>query len=746
MARGIFQHVVQEEDGDIRASATVTLYEMNGTTPLAASVFAASSGGSPIGNVLTANALGIVEGYIEIAQYVKAEVGGVQTTQAFWPDPGQITTLTQTQTLTNKTLTSPTISNPTLTGNILGGKLFDAGGMVFNVRAHGSSPNAVGMNQQDETDSDAFDATIAAIRAWQSIGMPALGGEGRFAQMYIPAGRYNLIRPFDLDGLVGMTVSGDGRQSTVIGIVLDHDESDAAYWEDKPVISMVGSNFMHLRDFSVDLSNTGASHPIPECGFLMAANADMTAEFPGWPANTANINFIEAVRVSGAFTMAAHINYACPSSVYVECRFDRSKSANTMYPNGLTIDEAALILTRDNEVGCHGGGIFDLLDPASGAGSCSDLTFIRAEIHDGAQIPATPPVTNKCVCSAVWIQEGHDIAFLGGNWLSGATGAEVATGAPSCGYLRLSVGNEGAGTGPRGITIENIHWYVEGNVESPAVGVRLTSNRANDFHALRSDVEFFGDDSTEINHPGPAIIASDVTIRNCQVMLGATGFINGGTAGAGGSTVANFMRWKVENVRLYIQSSGRINDGPMIVFGGSESGLFTDSVIECMGASVTGNGSAYVRGRLVRPGTMTGLTMTHGDFEIRGGGAASLAASGTVYYGEGSANATEASVVPVTVTQSCRIFNLRPRVSAAPDNGGGTQTLTYTLRKATPATGFTFADTALTGTITETSVIGSDTTHFVDLAAGDVLTLKIVAGAGTTTNAWATWSVSAIPI
>jgi hypothetical protein len=764
MARALLQHVVMDADGDVQASKAVTFFEDDGVTPYAASIYDVPSGGVPV-LVHTTTSEGLIRRYVDPADARRAKltVAGAATQSQFDLDPATVTTLTGTQTLTNKTLTSPTITTPTITGGtlaapaltdptvtgtLLGGKLLDKGGNEINVKAFETLSDTVGVNGQGEYDSLALEAAIALAKSL-SVTQYGLFGEGRLTTITLPPGRYNLARPLDLDGLVGIRFVGAGYEATTFGIATSGSGIDSvATWSTQSMISMVGSNFCRLEGFSVTPSN-GVAAPIPECGLLIATNA----AFTNWlgtseSANVSNRLEVFSVRVRGAFSKAAHVSFANVSSIYQSCEFSRDKSLNVTYPNGTTINQACLVLTRDNAIGVTQCGSVSFLSVALGTTSNSDLTFLDCEAHDLCQ---GAPTATSCTCPAVWIEEGYDVTFLGGNWSSSARGASPVDSAPSCGYLRLSMGTSAGGalTGPRNILIENVHWLSEFG-DLPDMGLRLTSNAANDARVLRSRVEHYPtNDTDEINGgTGPAIIASDVVIRNCRINIqedSGAAVINGGRAAVGGSTVANFLRWTIENVNV-MDENVHLNQANMIVFGGSEAGLFTDCKIDFQGMPIIGNGSTWVRGVPRRLGTIAGFTFTHGDAAICGGGATSLAAAATAYYGFGSADATEANVVPVTVPQACTALNLHVRVSAAPDAGGGTQTLTYTLRKASPATGFSFNDTALTGTITETSVVGADTVgaHAVSLAKGDVLTLKIVAGAGTTTNAWATWALSCI--
>lgn len=612
---------------------------------------------------------------------------------------------------------------------VKGGRFYDKGGVIINARAYSADGNPFGVGANGDTDADsiALEAAIADCKT-QRAAQP--GGDGRYGRIHVPAGTWNLARPIDLDGLVGVRFTGDGVQATRFALATGSGSNNASYWKTKSVMSVTGSNFIRLENFSIDPNNTGASGLIPQVGLLVGQDSG----------NTNNANYFDTIRVAGAYIKAAHVNFASPSSVYIRCAFFRNKSTNSndggVYLNGGTISEAVVIFTQGNQAGVSASGSVTFINPLLGTVSMSDITMVDCEINDLCN-----GGSGACTCPALWLDEVYDWRSYGGN-ISGHGSS----------YVRLSGGLTGmTGTGCRNIIFDGVFFYTEGGGTTCSVVFRLTGNNTDDWAGLRNRVEKWtvadsGTHTSDIYE----IMASDVTIRNCQVTVASGGGLIGGgrvdaAAPANAAETPTFIRWHVENVQIK-DDNALVNQANLILFGGNDKGNFRDCSLECHGNGLSGNGSTFVRSTLRRPGTISSTTIDRGDYEIRGGGAASLAASGTVYYGEGSANATETSVVPVTVTQACLIFNLRPRVSTAPDNGGGTQTLTYTLRKATPATGFTFADTALTGTITETSVVGADTTHFVECAAGDVLLLKIVAGAGTTTNTWATWSVSVIPL
>jgi hypothetical protein len=104
------------------------------------------------------------------------------------------------------------------------------------------------------------------------------------------------------------------------------------------------------------------------------------------------------------------------------------------------------------------------------------------------------------------------------------------------------------------------------------------------------------------------------------------------------------------------------------------------------------------------------------------------------YVGVGESNGTENKVAlpsPIAGTLS----QFRVRANNGPDNGGGTQAYTVTLR-------LNNASTALTCLLSEASASCSDTTNSVAIAAGDAIAVQVQeSGTGTPTAISVTWSV-----
>src|SRR4051812_21109942 len=91
MARAIFQTVLERPSGAVDSTRTVVLTNIDGT-PFSGAVYAAASGGSPIGNTLSPNPQGLVEAYADVPGRMQATYDGVTTNAAFWADPGDTQT------------------------------------------------------------------------------------------------------------------------------------------------------------------------------------------------------------------------------------------------------------------------------------------------------------------------------------------------------------------------------------------------------------------------------------------------------------------------------------------------------------------------------------------------------------------------------------------------------------------------------------------------------------------------------
>ena len=143
--RARLQEVVQDTDGDVQTNRAVTVYEIDGVTPIAQTMYTAASGGSIVTAPQT-DSLGRLTLYTPLPQRVKLTVSGVagQYESEFTPDwtatdtphSGRANTLTGPGTTTVLTI------NPT-TGGASGNLGLDVknadGTFVLRTRPHGLS-------------------------------------------------------------------------------------------------------------------------------------------------------------------------------------------------------------------------------------------------------------------------------------------------------------------------------------------------------------------------------------------------------------------------------------------------------------------------------------------------------------------------------------------------------------------------------------------------------------------------------
>lgn len=99
MARAELYFVLQDQEGDAVPGRAITLYETDGTTPLAQTVYDAPSGGSVVTSHVT-NSLGTLRRYVDSPQRVALAVDGVAGTalNAFEPDPTSFASMMTTDT------------------------------------------------------------------------------------------------------------------------------------------------------------------------------------------------------------------------------------------------------------------------------------------------------------------------------------------------------------------------------------------------------------------------------------------------------------------------------------------------------------------------------------------------------------------------------------------------------------------------------------------------------------------------
>lgn len=117
MGRARCRYVVTDAQGNRLSGASVTVYEPNTVTAIAATMYADDSGGGTLANPLTVDANGAVLFYLATPQRVDLKVEKAGYAPLVVPDvdvapaAGEAVTLSETQTLANKTLTQPNIAD-----------------------------------------------------------------------------------------------------------------------------------------------------------------------------------------------------------------------------------------------------------------------------------------------------------------------------------------------------------------------------------------------------------------------------------------------------------------------------------------------------------------------------------------------------------------------------------------------------------------------------------------------------------
>lgn len=87
MARSYFDQIVLSSSGALQRRAPVYVYEADGVTPLAQTMYSAASGGTVLTNPLVSDDQGHVEAYADDPQAIVVKVGAVERTAAFTPIP-----------------------------------------------------------------------------------------------------------------------------------------------------------------------------------------------------------------------------------------------------------------------------------------------------------------------------------------------------------------------------------------------------------------------------------------------------------------------------------------------------------------------------------------------------------------------------------------------------------------------------------------------------------------------------------
>ena len=109
-ARSVLEYQATDPaTGDASGSASVYVFEMDGTTPLGQVMYSSLTGSATLTNPLTADTTGLVRAYVTTRQRCLVRVGsGTFYTAEFRPDPADMA-LVSGQTLTSPTLTGATV-------------------------------------------------------------------------------------------------------------------------------------------------------------------------------------------------------------------------------------------------------------------------------------------------------------------------------------------------------------------------------------------------------------------------------------------------------------------------------------------------------------------------------------------------------------------------------------------------------------------------------------------------------------
>jgi hypothetical protein len=87
MARAYFDHLVLNSTGDIQRRVLVYLYEIDGVTPLAQTLYTADTGGTVLANPLVSDDQGHVEAYADEPQRLVVKTGAISRVGELRPHP-----------------------------------------------------------------------------------------------------------------------------------------------------------------------------------------------------------------------------------------------------------------------------------------------------------------------------------------------------------------------------------------------------------------------------------------------------------------------------------------------------------------------------------------------------------------------------------------------------------------------------------------------------------------------------------
>lgn len=199
MARARLYHVVQDALGNVLANKTVTVFEVDGSTPFANDIFHAVSGGAAQIAHAT-DSQGLLDLYVDEANARRCmlTISGVsgQVMSEFYPDSGEIVTRDKTQTLTNKTLTAPTITSPAFSDPTVTGGTFDTPAITTPTIDGTPLFNLTGNTMDFQEDG------VAVARMWGDSGQ--IGGVAGTWSFRVPI----TIRDDGAGGIHDQTASG----------------------------------------------------------------------------------------------------------------------------------------------------------------------------------------------------------------------------------------------------------------------------------------------------------------------------------------------------------------------------------------------------------------------------------------------------------------------------------------------------------------------------------------------------------
>jgi len=366
MARAILDHEVffeqsaSDRDLQVSAGVAVTVFEIDGTTPFAGTIYDAPSGGSVVVTPTT-SALGLLKLYTapENARRVKLTVAGLSTQfdSEFRIDPVDAMTLSTNQTvtgtktggtyasatLTTPTITTPTITNGTATGTTLVG-VSSSGGVYW------LGPTRFSVDAGSGTPSQKIATCMALYRATLASGGATTPGG---AEVWFPQRAYDLTEPVDfsnLDGLKVMTPGGPGNSTWLYC---------SSFGSSGIIVDLTGTNSCEINGLTV--SSTA----------YISGSAPTNKATAGWMLGSSNRGSNKNRLINcgsfGFFTVSAFAVIGASNLSLQDCAFQQAEAATVIY------------ISADNAIGLDNiaGTLYDA------GGSTSDIAFKVVEAHSG---------------------------------------------------------------------------------------------------------------------------------------------------------------------------------------------------------------------------------------------------------------------------------------------------------------------------------------------------------------------------